>query len=122
MTVLDANRMIAKFMGLTPVAAGTVSLGNIMAPHISEEFLKYEISWDWLMPVIEKISKIPLIHDGVPEYHDTSYPLTFNMPDEEGNVMVRFKGSFLNTAPTLIEAAYNAVIEFIEDYNAETTS
>lgn len=80
--------------------------------------LEYDTNWNILMPVIDKISKIPLLNGDIPctDINDTCYPITFNMPDECGNVMVRFKGGFLSKAPTLIEAAYNAVINFIENH------
>lgn len=79
------------------------------------ENLKYHSSWDWLMPVVEKISKVPLI--GAEDLQDTCYPRTFGMLNlETGNLMVRFNGMFLNEAPKLIDAVWMAVVEFV---NAE---
>jgi hypothetical protein len=119
MTILESNRMIAEFMDLIPIKSGTKSMGNIAPPEIPEALLKYESSWDALMPVIEKISKIPLIDGDKPctDPIDTCYPITFNMPTPDGEVMFRFKGGFLSRASTLIEAAYNAVVEFLQHYN-----
>ena len=77
---------------------------------------QYHTSWDWLMPVVEKISKERLEHwDGTKctDIIDTCYPITFNMPTENGKVMFRFKGFSLHEADTLIEAVWQAVIEFI---------
>lgn len=77
--------------------------------------LKYHTSWDWLMPVVEKISKMPLLnHDNTPctDPRDVCHPITFAMPTEDGKqVMFRFKGFSLHTADTLIEAAHMAVYE-----------
>lgn len=119
------NRIIAEFMGgkIKNVFWGGVETLSFYMPysHISEPIsdfynsLPYHSDWNLLIPVIEKISKIPLMNGSVPctDTIDTCYPITFNMPDEEGNVMFRFKGGFLQKAPNLIEAAYNAVVEFI---------
>ena len=87
------------------------------------ELLKYDTDWNQLMPVIEKISKMPLLNtDGTPceFYSDTCYPVTFNMPSEDGNVMFRFKGFSLHVADKLIDAAYNAVIEVVEYHNQQS--
>ncbi len=85
---------------------------------------KYHTSWDWLMPVIEKISTLRW-----PEYYgsrgkteddegfdDCVYPRTFGMRDKNGLYMVRLNASALFSAETLIEATWLAVIDFIEWY------
>jgi hypothetical protein len=75
----------------------------------------FERDWNMLMPVVEMISKVPLI--GATDLQDTCYLRTFGMLNlETGNLMVRFNGMFLNEAPTLIEATWLAVVEFV---NAE---
>lgn len=86
--------------------------------------LAYDSDWNSLMPVIEKISKIPLMNGDVPctALTDTCYPITFNMPTRDGEIMFRFKGGFLSRGATLIQAAYNAVVEFIEHYPPQQTS
>jgi hypothetical protein len=89
-------------------------------PQIDYVHAEYHTSWDWLMPVVEKISAIPLI--GAIEIHDTCHPITFGMPDEKGNVMVRFKGHFIYAAPTLIEATWLAVVDFIVRQNHQITT
>lgn len=76
------------------------------------EQLDYE-SWERLMPVIEKISKIPT-GDG-----DHFFPRTFGMMDADGHPLFRFNRFQVFTAGTLIEAAYAAVVEFIKWYNAQ---
>lgn len=85
--------------------------------------LYYHLSWDELMPVVEKIAKIPLHNpDGTVCAHpqDTCHPITFNMPTEDGKqVMFRFKGFSLHTADKLIDAAYAAVYEVVEYHNTQ---
>lgn len=76
---------------------------------------KFETSWDWLMPVVEKICKTK-IGDGV-EYVEYPYLRTFGMLNEETkNPMVRFNGFGLFEADTLIEATFLAVLNFLKWY------
>lgn len=74
----------------------------------------YHKSWDWLMPVIEKISKLNLPDpDGVSQDWQP-FPRTFGMlNDDNGNFMFRFNRYGIHDAPKLIDAAYSAVVEFI---------
>jgi hypothetical protein len=80
------------------------------------EFGSYHSSWDWLMPVVEKISRLK-VGDGV-EYVECSFPVTFGMIDDEGRSMVRLSGFLIHKADTLIEAAFEAVVEFIWRFNS----
>jgi hypothetical protein len=89
---------------------------------VSVTYFQYHTSWDWLMPVIEKISKIPLLNadDTIcTDPQDVCYPRTFGMPTEDGkSVMVRFNAAICQEAPTLLEAAYMAVYNFIKFENS----
>jgi len=71
------------------------------------EFLE---RWDWLMPVIEKISRIKF-NDGS---NQTCYPRTFGMINGDLMFMVRFNRFSLHTEEKLIVAAFLAVIEVID--------
>lgn len=57
-TIDQMNSTIARFMGITPVPAGTKRLGDIKPPHESIVFLNYHEKWELLMPVVEKIETI----------------------------------------------------------------
>lgn len=87
---------------------------------------KYHKSWEALMPIVEKISKIKLLKsDGsdCTDPQDVCWPRTWGMPTEDGKqVMVRFNGHQCHEAPTLIEAVYMAVYSVIEFYNQQTTT
>jgi hypothetical protein len=83
----------------------------------------YKISWNWLMPVVEKISTIQFTDDswiGSEPYQDYAWPRTFGMRNEEGNYMVRFNANSVHTAPTLIEAVWLAVVDFIKWHTNKT--
>jgi hypothetical protein len=73
------------------------------------KLLYYDTSWNLLMPVVEKISKVT---QGI------VYPRTFGMIDH-GKVMVRLNQYGLFKRDTLIEALFLAVSDFCENYNKE---
>lgn len=142
MDVIEKNKSLAEFAGFTQVYP---NLNNYDKPTSPAHLLQYKpneensifnknlhkssnpfcvkndyhprnmhfnSSWDWLMPVIEKISKLPT-DDGM----DTYYPRTFGMLEQFGEFMFRFNRHSLFTAPTLIEAAFEACVEFIQYHN-----
>ncbi|MFV0536800.1 MAG: hypothetical protein ACK5M3_05425 [Dysgonomonas sp.] len=130
---MNNNRLIAEFMGGTYLRSKDPFDGHIIEsiefgkgnhPHIQNAdytmteniaHLRYHCDWPWLMPVIEKICRLK-IGDGV-KYVNYAYPRTFGMLHEEtGKIMVRLNGFQLFQADTLIEAAYLAVINYIENY------
>lgn len=128
-TIEFINEVIARFMGGEVMDDYTISnYTKIGIPKwafriydfdtIRVGGYEYNTSWDWLMPVIEKISKIPLLNaDDTPctDPQDVCYTRTFGMPTEDGkNVMVRFNAAICCEAPTLLEAAYMAVYDFIK--------
>jgi hypothetical protein len=129
-TIAEMNKAIALFMGykkrekLYPTDRQILEGEGL--PNWYEDSLEYHSSWDWLMPVIEKISKIPLLHwDNrvCTDPQDVCYPRTFGMPTEDGTqVMVRLNGFSLHTAPTLIEAAHMAVYEVAEYHNKQQSN
>lgn len=90
---MEENKLIAEFMGLiessidkkywTEKTKEGIGKGELVE-------LKYHKSWDWLMPVVEKIEQV---HEGVPQE--------------------LIKLSLFST----IDEVYNAIIEFIKWYN-----
>lgn len=116
------NKLIAEFMGYKYESwvhlGGTASrFFNTTNRDDSFPHAKYDKSYDWLMPVIEKISRLR-IGDGK-TYVDYAYPRTFGMLNEDGSdhMMVRLNGFCLHQDVSLLKAAYSAVIEFIKHYN-----
>ena len=120
---LQANKLIAKYMGWE-TGSNTVKVPNLYPVYnindsentgwietkISE--LEFNIRWDWLMPVIEKIS-LCVFEDGS---KDTCYPRTFGMVDiETAEFMFRFNRYSLHRESTLIKAGFEAVIEVLSD-------
>jgi hypothetical protein len=89
---MKENKLIAEFWGMELGIDKTMyydDAENLHPPTPINE-LKFHKSWDWLRPVVEKIEQV---HEGVPQ--------------ELMNV---------NLFST-IDEVYNAVVEFINEYN-----
>ncbi len=81
---------------------------------------EFDCDWNLLMEVVVNICKTKFRDDICEEYDPNSYPYlrTFGMIDHDGNFMVRFNRYTLFMAPTLLQATYEAVVDFIVWYNA----
>ena len=75
---------------------------------------QYDTNWQWLMPVVEKVESLEIIDRRgrftfIPVNYDENY--TCNVLDN-GNSIIQVEGA------TRIQSMYNAVVEFILDYNS----
>jgi|TARA_Y100000015_G_C2382574_1_gene85696 acetyl-CoA carboxylase alpha subunit len=87
----ENNKMIAEFMGIVyPKLNNVIVIDNVV---IKEDELQYHISWDWLMPVVEKIEDY--LSDNVGE--------------------IGYFDECLNS--NILDIRYQAVVEFIKEYN-----
>lgn len=86
------------------------------------EDLKFHSSYDWIMPVVEKIETLNIsgknpeffiMYDNRPEFHGWYWSI---------EVPKQFKKDCLGREATKIEAVYNAVHEFILWYNKQKTA
>lgn len=91
--ILEGNKLIAEFMGYVVLEAGYRSK-DLERNELQIDDLKYQKSWDCLMPVVEKIEK---------------YVCKYNLKE-------RFCMGMLSIL-TPIEDVYKEVIEFIKWYN-----
>ena len=95
------NKLIAEFMG-NPTIFNTIHDATLyqvkeqanMTYHVDE--LQYHTSWDWLMPVVQKIGD---------EYLNTPFDETYSHLTEQYENIWTF------------EDTYKAVVEFIKDQN-----
>ena len=95
---MENNKLIAEFMGDTlPLNTGMMGLSEADVQDL--ENLKYDTSWDWLMPVVQKCYETEVVVQ----------------PVVEGGC------SGLITFPLIglpyMEPTYNAVVKFIKEYN-----
>lgn len=113
----ENNKLIAEFMGIPNRTEYGIFTGEAYTEvkGNDDEWIvaRYHNSWDWLMPVVEKISLMPTVDD------DFYYPRTFGMRDADGHFLFRFNRQPLYTASSLIEVTHCAVVEFIKWYNEQ---
>lgn len=107
---MNNNKLIAEFMGIPSYKQGRYLMFEYADNnHRTEQDLAYHTSWDWLMPVVEKIEE-----------------------DDEVDVNILLNGTrifkwrtdtdIVNNVAQIsfdkkIEHVYDAVVEFIKEYN-----
>lgn len=120
--ITNDNKLIAKFMGTHNGESWLFPDNTVpdLGIYIYDEDLQFNLSWDWLMPVVEKIAKISLkdesiIQNGEDSYFDNYYLRTFAMINSETKeFMVRINRFPLHQSSKLIEATFESVVEFIK--------
>ena len=92
---MKENKLIAEFMEYPNLG----TKGDF-------SYLKYHKSWDWLMPVVEKIENLGyeffIVEDRVKVSHNTDHSI---------ETIIDL------TSRSKLNATYNAVVEFINQYN-----
>ena len=87
------NKLIAEFMQKGSVGFG---LYDYNGKHYKLYELKFHTSWDWLMPVVQKIGD---------DYYNTPFDETYSkLTEQYENIWT-------------LEDTYNAVVEFIKEQN-----
>lgn len=115
---MEDNKLIAEFMGLR---RGDMPDNKYLFPfgkhrgYCRAEKLKFHASWDWLMPVVEKIVEL----DITPAPNWSGY-----MVEIVPRGYVKIEGFPMKTILTnvsieggLLNAVYKAVVQFIQYYN-----
>ena len=101
---IEGNTMIAEFMEWRMANDGyNDTMFNGTDKYCMIDNLKYHSSWDWLMPVVEKIEKIKGVHIFI-----------------KGNRCEILNYGFEMDSPSSvykIESVWLAVVEFIKWYN-----
>lgn len=105
---MNDNKLIAEFMEheilYRPYSKGFIQLSETEVCDVDD--LKYHTSWDWLMPVVEKIESLR-------DPKDNAYRFTIDMCNaqiEETNIEMLGGVNKLDTT-------YDAVVQFINQYN-----
>ena len=112
----ENNKLIAEFMGRCGKEYPDMYWVNIEdTTWTTIDNMKFHKSWDWLMPVVEKIALmqwtwVQIIPDVLGKF-----PAKSSCYIETGVSRVDFKVS--TEESTLIDATYKAVVEFIKWYN-----
>ena len=131
---MENNKLIAEFMGVK-IGVDSYSYRPGQSDLLKEENLNYHKSWDWLMPVVEKIESLDLKECGY-QWEGIDGETMYN----NGSIYVEIernhcciwvdlsldpphtinKKTYYIKYDTKIEATYDAVVEFIEYYNILT--
>ncbi len=146
MTVNEGNKLIFLFMGAAEMSSHTDSngiktiksaqLGDIYARYFDTD-LKYHSSWDWLIPVVEKIHGLDLTNLA-PEHEypinkvrvEINYPYCYISAggwwDHEGGyedqlVNISSYNNRIEEKDQLkgVDAVWHSVTQFIQWYNKE---
>tara|TARA_R100000734_G_C3317786_1_gene111221 strand:- start:106 stop:447 length:342 start_codon:yes stop_codon:yes gene_type:complete len=113
---MKENKLIAEFEQLPTEVFKPNDILNYYhnGAWYEEHELSYEISWDWLMPVVEKIN---LLDD---------YRYTFLIASMDTQIVdnitndVIVEVSCKHSVDELIKSVYEAVVEFIKQLNKES--
>lgn len=105
--ILEGKKLIADFMGLKSFEDGRygkmypnpIQVGNSI---FGDAGLRYNSSWDWLMPVVEKI-------EAIKDSDDYEVDIFANCCD--------IGGKFEAVGITKIEATFKAVLQFLKWYD-----
>jgi hypothetical protein len=133
---MNNNKLIAEFMGVKPLGGSTeyemygvldcIEDGVDEQHFFLEEQLLFHTSWDWLMPVVEKIEEIAVDDDDL-TVKEHRYQVDMSYTQCSIYDRVRDGGEPCNSEyPFLIASAdmgtklsstHQAVVEFIKTYN-----
>jgi len=106
-TIVETNKEIAIFMGDISSTDDRISFSK----NCPVEQLKYDESWDWLMPVIEKIETMSMTRGRHFYLHMDAAFVQIRV--DRVNLQPLAKWGATNNK---MQAVYNAVVEFIEWY------
>jgi len=125
--ITEGSALIADFMGWEKTKSGNHMIPNLYPftgystgeTETESDKMNFHDRWDWLMPVIEKISQY--VYDEQEEDNGIekrmikhrAYPTTFGMISHEGKFMFRFNRQQLFESDFLIDAAFAACVDFI---------
>ena len=123
MDTLTRNKKIAIFMGAKIKTGLTYSSSNSTCfwndeykpsyNGIGIENLKYHESWDWLMPVVEKIKTIKYVDEFNINYDSVAFGTYMQITPSHRDT---FKQFYIEPTPNTLEGLYKIVNEFIDWY------
>lgn len=104
------NKLIAEFMGFKKLPNGTLRCSELYGGNTicEDDTVLFQTSWDWLIPVVEKISHLETVQ-------------CFNI--ESSRILIKtyesYKLEFWVNGFEKIEAVYESVLDFIKWYNKQ---
>ena len=108
---MENNKLIAKFMGAEPDKKTFFLKGK--------EVYFYHTSWDWLMPVVERINNTH--SDNYGNHYSFQIGNGFVWVDPHMGSRIFFSGNDIDHKDEpMISKVYRGVVEFIKEYNRTT--
>lgn len=119
--IIEGNRLIAVFHGWkhipTPKGKGKGywDFPEWKRASWSEESLEYHRSWDWLMPVVDKVESLTVEDGRGPVNFIVSMDSTYCVISQGGEgVVADYQGD------NRMECTYHAILRFIRWYNSQS--
>tara|TARA_R110001606_G_scaffold378611_1_gene538362 strand:- start:703 stop:1086 length:384 start_codon:yes stop_codon:yes gene_type:complete len=119
-STMNNNKLIAEFMGLrdgdkylSPTLEDAESVG--LGMHVYSDEMRYHISWDWLMPVVEKIEEIAINDDNLTI---KEHRYQFDMGYTQCNIYDHVKDCVVASGDmgSKLLSTHQAVVEFINEH------
>tara|TARA_R110000751_G_scaffold297311_1_gene406835 strand:- start:441 stop:785 length:345 start_codon:yes stop_codon:yes gene_type:complete len=112
----ESNRLIAEFMGFQNTKLGWYDFEEVLLNQEDNtfDFLKFHTSWDWLMPVVEKIKEIKIPKSKFDLNIDITGYTTFRIYSENYPIHI-----LVCEITKGIETVHKVVVEFIKWYNKQ---
>jgi len=112
------NKLIAEFMGLSHCSEGWITIPYHGREEVAEEEivdeLRYHTSWDWLMPVVEKINDLT---DDWGNTNEFTIGNRFVWVDPHIGDRIFFSGNNPeDKKEPMISKVYRGAVKFIEQY------
>lgn len=120
MEIQESNKLIAKFMNEEYRNGTVIRYSDTARCRVNPKGevghpIKYDASWDWLMPVVENIESVVF----APEEADIFIgykACTIEYMNEDLDIDLNIQGK---AGKTKLEGVYNLVVQFIEWYNSQ---
>lgn len=130
LSVEGSNGLIALFMELEQDLESFRHVFLVNGYWLPKSKLKYHTSWDWLMPVVEKIESlcmwVTIGSDKVDIYWNGGIPVSMPNLTSFDDICVTFDCEWSKhakpDASSKIEAVWKAVVRFIKWFNEQNKS
>lgn len=122
--IIEGNKLIAEFMGWRKDPThGWLTKDEQDAWNYRDDYhFKYYVSWDWLMPVVEKIEGLNNGENGKGYIVSLKSPSCVGYIDKEDGFKMPIPCDARTLGTTRIESVWLAVVEFIQWYNKNKKS
>ena len=108
---MESNKLIAEFMELETDDNGMYRYTTSVDDYATDDLSYFEYSWDWLMPVVDKIEALKGDESWTISTELNSVIVWMHSPYVDSIRLIEVSGDNKR------EATYKAVVLFIKEYN-----